>query len=345
MPSEYVIRDVLVRVDPDQLDRALRRFDAARGSADDAIAIDGKTMRNAIYADTPPPPAETRAANGGAKPATGKIGENRCQVHILGAVGQRERRHPHPKKVDRLPLGADDETQRTNEIGTVVPMLERLELDFAGKTFTADALLTQRKLADFLRARGAHFVFTAKGNQPTLLDDLRVFFENRGEPDFREPFSLQHGRLESRAIWTTTRLNGHLTFPHVGQAFLVERTAVLKKSGKRSVECALGITSHAPDTADARRLLELNRGHWKVESVHNILDNAFDEDRRRIRTGHGPENTTRLRRFAIGVVRAHGHRCVAAAMRRLDRNPRRVFDYLRMTRNTLRTSSTNRRTN
>ncbi len=89
VPSEYVIRDVLVRVDPDQLDRALRRFDAARGSADDAIAIDGKTMRNAIYADTPPPRAETRAANGGAKPAAGKIGENQCQVHILGAVGQR----------------------------------------------------------------------------------------------------------------------------------------------------------------------------------------------------------------------------------------------------------------
>ena len=51
---------------------------------------------------------------------------------------------------------------------------------------------------------------------------------------------------------------------------------------------------------------------------------------------HGPQNTTRLRRFAIGVVRAHGHRCVAAAMRRLDRNPRRVFDYLRMSENTCR---------
>ncbi len=90
VPSEYVIRDVLVRVDPDQLDRALRRFDAARGSADDAIAIDGKTMRNAIYTDARAPPAEARAANGDAKPATGKIGENQCQVHILGAVGQRD---------------------------------------------------------------------------------------------------------------------------------------------------------------------------------------------------------------------------------------------------------------
>ena len=109
--------------------------------------------------------------------------------------------------------------------------------------------------------------------------------------------------------------------------------------GDRSVEYALGITSHveyARYRRRRRRLLELNRGHWKVESVHNILDNAFDEDRLRIRTGHGPENTTRLRRFAIGVVRAHGHRCVAAAMRRLDRNPRRVFDYLRMSENTCR---------
>ena len=88
VPSEYVIRDVLVRVDPDQLDRALQRFHAARGDVGDAIAIDGKTMRNAIYTDTRAPAAEPRAANGDAKPATGKIGENQCQVHILGAVGQ-----------------------------------------------------------------------------------------------------------------------------------------------------------------------------------------------------------------------------------------------------------------
>ena len=115
-------------------------------------------------------------------------------------------------------------------------------------------------------------MFTAKGNQPTLLDDLRLFFDRRGEPDFREPLSLQHGRLESRAIWTTTRLNGYLTFPHVGQAFLVERTATAKKSGKTSVEYALGITSHTPDTATPGAC---SNSTAATESVHNILDNAF----------------------------------------------------------------------
>ena len=78
-----------------------------------------------------------------------------------------------------------------------------------------------------------------------------------------------------------------------------------------------------------------NRGHWTVEAVHHILDNAWDEDRSRIRTGHGPENTSRLRRFAIGVIHAHSRNGVAAAQRQLHRNPRLVFDYLKMTKNTL----------
>lgn len=48
VPSEYVIRDVLVRVDPNSLDQALRRWNAVYGGDDSCLAIDGKTMCNAI---------------------------------------------------------------------------------------------------------------------------------------------------------------------------------------------------------------------------------------------------------------------------------------------------------
>ena len=41
---------------------------------------------------------------------------------------------------------------------------------------------------------------------------------------------------------------------------------------------------------------------------------------------------TRLRRFAIGIIKARGL-AVAETMRRLARNPRRVFDFLKMTGN------------
>jgi predicted transposase YbfD/YdcC len=213
-----------------------------------------------------------------------------------------------------------------------VPLLEGL--DVTAKTITADALLTQRALARYLvEERNAHYLFTAKDNQPTVHEDIRLFFQNRGEPDFRQPFELAHGRLESRTIWTTTALNDYLNFPHVGQVFAIERQRIDKKTGKESTEIIYGLTDHTPASADAARLLAFNRGHWGVEAHHYILDWNWDEDRGTIRTGHGPENITRLRRFATGLIKSKSRDSVAATIATLARNVRRVFDYLGMTEN------------
>ncbi len=43
VPSEFVIRDCLVRIEPGVLDRALNAWNQAWGVHDDALAIDGKT--------------------------------------------------------------------------------------------------------------------------------------------------------------------------------------------------------------------------------------------------------------------------------------------------------------
>ena len=48
VPSLSIIRDVLIRVDPEHLDLALQRWNQAYGTQDESLAIDGKTMRNAI---------------------------------------------------------------------------------------------------------------------------------------------------------------------------------------------------------------------------------------------------------------------------------------------------------
>ncbi len=48
VPSESIIRDVLIRVDPVHLDRALQRWNQTYGEEDESLALDGKTMRNAI---------------------------------------------------------------------------------------------------------------------------------------------------------------------------------------------------------------------------------------------------------------------------------------------------------
>ena len=240
-----------------------------------------------------------------------------------------------------LSVAGREEVKRTNEIKTAIPLLDAIEI--AGKDLTADALLTQRKFAAYLvEKRQAHYYFTVKGNQPTLLEALEFYFRDRGRPHFVEHTPPDHGRLETRKIWTTTELNAYRDFPHVGQAFCIERHVIEKKTGKHSLDIAYGLTSRTPQQASPRRVLQVNRGHWVIENgCHYILDWNFDEDRSRIRVGHGPENITRLRRFAISVIKSRRARSVAQKLRQLAQNVRLVFDYLRMTENSCVCRSTN----
>ena len=100
-------------------------------------------------------------------------------------------------------------------------MLDAINIE--GRTITADALLTQVKLATYLVSRGAHYHFTVKLNQATLHNDIAFHFQNRRDrADFTCTGKGEHGRIETRKIWTTTTLNDYLSFPHVGQAFMIE---------------------------------------------------------------------------------------------------------------------------
>lgn len=213
-----------------------------------------------------------------------------------------------------------------------IPTLKTCALK--GKDVTADALHTQRGLAEFLVAQDAYYHFTVKGNQPTLERDINLLFAKRQSADFTKT-EIGHGRIETRSIWCSTKLNDYLDFPHVGQVYLIEREVVQKKTGKTSREIALGITRRTPEETSPERLLAINRGHWSIEATHYLIDWNYDEDRCRIRSGFGPENITRLRRFAIGVLKQFQKpgQSIASMMRDLCFLSRPVFDYLRMTKN------------
>lgn len=240
----------------------------------------------------------------------------------------------YPKKVGTLPVKGSDKEKQTNEIKIAIPLLDSIEIH--GKTITADALLTQRNFATYLvEKRKAHYHFTAKGNQKRLLEDITFLFENLDrEADHISYDGPDHGRIETRKIWVSTKLNDYLDFPHVGQVFKVERISINKKSGKESREIVFGLTSKTPEFASAEQVLKDNRNHWSIEnSCHYIIDWIYDEDRSRISKGYGPENITRLRRFAVGLIKGKNIRNVTQKMRKLSFNVRAVFDYLKMTQN------------
>jgi hypothetical protein len=102
-----------------------------------AVAMDGKTLRGSRDAE-------------------------QSAVHLLSAVIHKEGIVVAQQRVD----------VKTNEITQVQPLLDRINIE--GAVVTADALLTQRAIAEYLvTQKDADYVFTVKGNQPTLRDDIR----------------------------------------------------------------------------------------------------------------------------------------------------------------------------
>ena len=253
-----------------------------------------------------------------------------------------------------------EDQKYTNEIGICIPLLETIE-DLKDKVITADALLTQHKIANYIRDRGGHYMLTLKDNQKTLNEEVTVFFQELfrlkpdAEPDFesrtgdetdsnKKASKIQHGRSELRQIWVSEKLNEYLNdefkFPGIAQVFRVRREVDHYKEGevkKKTVEISVGITSLSAHQADAKTLLQYNRGHWSIEVIHRILDhdNNWNEDKCRIRKGFGPENMTSLRRLAIAIIRRHG-KGVAPTLRKLRANARMLLDYLVLTGNTRR---------
>ena len=136
-PSEPTIRRVLSRADADAVDTALTGWLSSR-SKDEAIAVDGKTIR-------------------GASRHTGqKIHLLSAFLHNMGAV-----------------IAQCQVDSKTNEIPSLRPLLEPLNLE--GCVVTLDAMHTQKDTARFLiEEKGADYLLTVKDNQPTLRSDIEL---------------------------------------------------------------------------------------------------------------------------------------------------------------------------
>jgi predicted transposase YbfD/YdcC len=199
-------------------------------------------------------------------------------------------------------------------------LLDKLNIE--GKVITADALLTQRKISDYIvKEREADFVLIVKDNQKTLKEDIEALNLMGRQYDF-ESIDKGHGRIERRRIWCSSLLNNYVEFPNVKQVFCIEREVWHIKKEIMTTEVALGITSQAPEKGSAKKILFQNRRHWSIENkMHYVLDVTFDEDRSRIRSLNGPMVITCLRRFAISFLRLKGESNMAKAFRKYWAKP------------------------
>jgi predicted transposase YbfD/YdcC len=100
---------------------------------------------------------------------------------------------------------------------------------------------------------------------------------------------------------TTEILTLHQKWPGLAQGFELVRERTEK--GKTSVEVAYGITSLTPQEADAKRLLQLVREHWRIENcLHYVRDVTLGEDACRVRKGDAPQVLAALRNAVVHLL-------------------------------------------
>ena len=170
------------------------------------------------------------------------------------------------------------------EVPAFAPLLA--DLDLAGVVVTADALQTPPEAAEFLVTRKrAHYLFTVKANQPTLLARCA------GLPWQRVPVADRtrdrgHGRVELRTLKAVCVR--HFGFPHVAQVIQVTRKTRDLHANRWRAVTVYAITSLSFELARPARLADLVRGHWGIEALHHLRDVTFAEDASQLRTGNAP---------------------------------------------------------
>lgn len=205
-------------------------------------------------------------------------------------------------------LGQRKVDGKSNEITAIPKLLEELVLK--GCIVTIDAMGCQKEIADKIREKEADYVIALKKNQPTLYEDVELFFQDvkaKAFPEDEKPAYYKtvekgHGRIEIRRYWLSPATDalrpGHDWRGLLGVG-MVE--AERHENGNISIEQRYYISSFHSHVEEFARAV---RGHWGIENgQHWVLDVAFREDEQRIRIDNAAENAAILRRMALNLLK------------------------------------------
>ncbi|MCW3818822.1 ISAs1 family transposase [Micromonospora sp. DR5-3] len=159
-PSGSTLRRVIEDIDADIADRLVCQWIAQRArlrsacdsdgdgtlEAQHGLAMDGKTVRRS------------------------GAGSPDANVKLFSAM-----LHEHAVVIAQIRV-----PDATTEVTQVAELLD--PVDLAGAVVTGDAAHTQTDTAAYIRGRGADYVLTLKGNQPSLLDDVTTKLATTAPP-------------------------------------------------------------------------------------------------------------------------------------------------------------------
>jgi len=261
IPSHDTFGRVFARLDPQKFLECFGRWMAAvqQASSGQLVAIDGKTLRGS---------------------GEGVLGQG--AIHLVSAWAA----------ANHMVLAQARVEEGSNEITAIPQVLEMLDLE--GCVVTIDAIGCQRDIAAQVVAKGGDYVLQVKANQGQLHEDLQDLFGTAQQLGFRDlphdyecTLEKDHGRIERRECWAVDDAES-LAYLGLGSVWAgLGSVAMVKRQRRQGKQTSVDIAYYISSLpGNARRLLAASRRHWGIEnSLHWVLDVAFDEDRCRVRKG------------------------------------------------------------
>ena len=180
--------------------------------------------------------------------------------------------------IDVTPIPAS-----TNEIGHFRCALDQLVATYGHldlfRLVTYDAGACSLDNATAVRERNLHYLFGLKGTQPTLHRAAKLWLGSRAADQAdAQTEDVDGGNTVVRRLYIGPSIEEPEGWAHLRTVLRIE-SETFDASGKRIAhEDRYFLSSLAPDRLSPVQWMSLIRAHWGVETTHQILDVALQED-------------------------------------------------------------------
>lgn len=270
IPSDDTLRRFFRVLDPTIFEEKFRKWVTSfqYNLSEKVVAIDGKTLRHSF---------------------DGEI----SAIHLISAF----------LSEDKIVLGQEKVAGKSNEITAIPELIDTLDLN--GAIVTIDAMGTQHAIANKIIEKEANYVLALKGNQSSLVEDVKEIFGNyKAQLDIFEDVDSGHGRIETRECtvisdpeWMKWLKAERPEWSSIKSVIKIR--SIFEIKDKVTTEERFYVASLV---APAKKLSNVVRNHWGVESMHWILDVTFGDDQSRIRKGNAPQNMAVIKKSALNLL-------------------------------------------
>lgn len=235
------------------------------------IAIDGKTMRGNKQNDLKP-------------------------SHIISAWNRE----------GGFCLGQKAVDEKSNEITAIPELLDKIQIK--NQVITIDAMGTQKEIAEKIKKKRADYVLALKGNQGTLFNDVKDYFDDEEflkeiieKDNYKITKEKAHSQIEIREYFQTDNIKW-LSQKKEWKGFksIIMERKTIDKNGKKTIVYRYFISSLAPNI---ELISSAVRGHWSVESMHWHLDVAFKEDKNLTIDKQAAQNHNIIRKWCLSILK------------------------------------------